>query len=109
MLGETANIRSTSLPYFQIFIILDKIPHYNSKKEITGWETFSAHNIEKYVTLSKDNTAQFMHTPNKTLLYVVYLTEDCGEVKNKKAYLNFYKKKLEIVDAPVQIKILKVL
>lgn len=28
MLGETANIRSNSIPYFQIFIIFEKVPYY---------------------------------------------------------------------------------
>ena len=28
MLGETANIRSNSIPYFQLFIIFDKVPYY---------------------------------------------------------------------------------
>ena len=31
MLGETANIRTKGLPYFQIFIILDKIPYYKRR------------------------------------------------------------------------------
>ena len=30
MLGETANIRMNSIPYFQIFIIFDKVPYYKS-------------------------------------------------------------------------------
>ena len=28
MLGETANIRANKCPYFQIFIILDRLPYY---------------------------------------------------------------------------------
>ena len=28
MLGETANIRSARVPYFQVFIILDRLPYY---------------------------------------------------------------------------------
>jgi hypothetical protein len=30
MLGETANIRTANCPYFQIFIILDKLPYYKN-------------------------------------------------------------------------------
>lgn len=33
MLGETANIRCNSIPYFQVFIILDKLPYYNKQKK----------------------------------------------------------------------------
>jgi hypothetical protein len=32
MLGETANIRSSNIPYFQIFIIPDEIPYYKKEK-----------------------------------------------------------------------------
>ena len=30
MLGETANIRCANIPYFQIFIIPDKLPYYKN-------------------------------------------------------------------------------
>ena len=33
MLGETANIRTNSIPYFQIFIIFDKVPYYGKGGE----------------------------------------------------------------------------
>ena len=39
MLGETANIRANKCPYFQIFIILDRLPYYKKEtKRITKWE-----------------------------------------------------------------------
>lgn len=34
MLGETANIRTANCPYFQIFIILDKLPYYQNNGTI---------------------------------------------------------------------------
>ncbi|MBQ0115479.1 MAG: hypothetical protein KBT10_06385, partial [Bacteroidales bacterium] len=55
MLGETANIRTASCPYFQIFIILDKLPYYQSSGNITKWEEFTDHNMHKYCELAKDN------------------------------------------------------
>ena len=90
MLGETANIRSCKIPYFQIFIIPDKIPYYNDKKIITRWETFSAHNSHKYLVLSKDNIETFVHTPTKTLLYVVKLPNIDTEIINKDEYRSYY-------------------
>ena len=69
MLGETANIRCGNCPYFQIFIILDKLPYYQRSGELSRWETFTAHNAEKYVTLSQDDASIYFHTPNKTLIY----------------------------------------
>lgn len=91
MLGETANIRCNGLPYFQVFIILDKVPYYNKEKEISHWETFTDHNICKYVKLSQDNTDLFFHTPNKTLIFVVHLPEPKGTVSTRDEYLNYYR------------------
>ena len=91
MLGETANIRCAGCPYFQIFIIFDKLPYYNRDKEITKWETFTEHNIAKYITLSNDNTDLYMHTPNKTLVYVVHLPEPEYEIANADEYMEYYR------------------
>jgi hypothetical protein len=90
MLGETANIRGCKIPYFQIFIIPDKIPYYNDKKIITKWETFSAHNSHKYLVLSKDNIDTFVHTPTKTLLYIVKLPNIDTQITNKAEYDSYY-------------------
>lgn len=90
MLGETANIRATKCPYFQIFIILDKLPYYDKDKNIIRWETFTDHNISKYVTLSKDNIDVFFHTPNKTLIYVVHIPDN-EELKTMDQYIDYYK------------------
>ncbi len=91
MLGETANIRSNNIPYFQIFVIFDKLPYYNRDKRITRWENFSEHNIAKYVMLSKDNIDTCFHTPNKTLIYVVHLPECNDEVKTVSDFINYYR------------------
>ncbi len=90
MLGETANIRCAKYPYFQIFIIFDKLPHYNNNRDIKHWETFSDHSIAKYQKLSKDNADIYYHTPNKTLLYVIHIPDN-EELKTKDEYLNYYK------------------
>jgi hypothetical protein len=90
MLGETANIRTKGLPYFQIFIILDKIPYYNKKKEIKRWETFTGHNVEKYLILSYDNIDLYFHSPNKTLIYVVHIPDN-DNLSTLDEYLNYYR------------------
>ncbi len=89
MLGETANIRSGNCPYFQIFIILDELPYYRKDKSISRWETFTVHNAEKYLILSKDDTTQFMHTPDKTLIYVVHIPEN-RNITNQSQYFEYY-------------------
>lgn len=90
MLGETANIRSNKIPYFQILIIFDKLPYYRKDYTIMRWETFSSHNVAKYVTMSKDNIETFFHTPTKMLLYIVHIPEN-DKLKNKVTYLHYYK------------------
>lgn len=91
MLGETANIRSGGLPYFQLFFIIDRLPYYDNRGNIKHWETFSCHNAAKYVVLSQDNPFESLHTPNKTLLYVVRLPETPETVKTKAGYVEYYK------------------
>ncbi|MCH5178793.1 MAG: hypothetical protein J1F13_03835 [Prevotellaceae bacterium] len=89
MLGETANIRANSFLYFQVFIILDRMPYYNTEKKITRWETFTKHNVSKYITLSHDNIMRNLHSPNKTLIYLIHIP-DCGALTTKDEYRNFY-------------------
>lgn len=91
MLGETANIRCGNCPYFQIFIILDKLPYYNREKTIVKWENFTDHNISKYVILSKDDVDLYLHTPNKTLIYVVHVPDPEVDIKSNAEYLEYYR------------------
>ena len=94
MLGETANIRTANCPYFQIFIVFDKLPYYNNKGVLSKWEKFNDHNISKYCKLSDDDSELFYHTPNKTLIFVVHaipeITED-DAVDTRAGYLKYYK------------------
>lgn len=92
MLGETANIRSNNIPYFQIFIIPDKLPYYERGGKFRHWETFSLHNAKKYLILSNDDAGYFFHTPTKTLLFVITLPSLKSEIKNKNEYVDNYKK-----------------
>ncbi len=89
MLGETANIRCAACPYFQIFIIFDKLPYYKKNGDFTRWESFTSHNAAKYLALSQDNIETFLHTPNKTLIYVVH-APDLPSICNRDDYLNQY-------------------
>lgn len=75
MLGETANIRSTAVPYFQLFIIFDQIPHYDNHGFLQKYEKISPHNLEKYLALSKDDPSIYYHTPDKTLVAILHLNE----------------------------------
>lgn len=93
MLGETANIRCSNIPYFQIFIIPEEMPYYNEKGIITKTENFTYHNVKKYIKLSEDNPVTFLHTPDKTLIIVIKLPSlNISVVNDKEKYRNSYKK-----------------
>ncbi|MDA3048398.1 hypothetical protein [Campylobacter sp. JMF_08 NE1] len=93
MLGETANIRTNKIPYFQIFIIFEKVPHYDDKKAFKNYDIISQHNLDKYIKLSQDNADIYFHTPNKMLFVVVKLKEkeENYKFKDKNEYIEFYK------------------
>lgn len=92
MLGETANIRCAKIPYFQIFIIPDKIPYFDKDGGISKWEIISEHNLIKYVKLSNDNVETYLHTPNKTLVFIVHIQDKnaIAKISNKREYENYY-------------------
>ena len=91
MLGETANSRCTNIPYFQIFIIPDKLPYYKNNGDFQKWEFFTQHNAFKYLKLSEDNTEISIHTPSKTLLFVINLPSMITDPNDKDEYNEFYR------------------
>ena len=93
MLGETANIRCSSIPYFQIIIIPDEMPYYDKKGIIKKIEWLTDSHVEKYVKLSEDDPRAYQHTPDKTLLMVVALPPlDTTRIKKKNEYVKAYGK-----------------
>lgn len=92
MLGETANIRANSIPYFQIFIIFEKVPYYKNGGAFQKYDVLSEHNLEKYYALSKDDPASFLHTPDKTLFVILKLKEKSIShiFANSKDYAKYY-------------------
>ena len=92
MLGETANIRTSGIPYFQIVIIFDKVPYHKTGGVFDDYDILSEHNIEKYLKLSEDNTDLFYHTPDKTLLMVLTLKEKTPNhiFNDENDYNNYY-------------------
>lgn len=93
MLGETANIRSKNIPYFQIFIVPDCLPYYDKEDNITKWESLETNPeyIKKYALLSRDKVEECFHSPNKTLFYMIHISSAKRTIQNKKDYLNYYK------------------
>ena len=104
MLGETSNIRSNNKPYYQIFIILDKLPYYKNDEEngkiISKWEKLTPRNMKKYINLSYDNVDSNLHVPNNTLIYVVHINDEADEqtINTQKKYLEYYKTNIPSVE-----------
>ena len=95
MLGETANIRSNGVPYFQIFIIFDEVPYYSRGGEFQKYDVLTKHNLEKYYILSRDNSSLFYHTPEKTLLTVLHLKDKpLHGFDNEKEYARYYQARI---------------
>ena len=92
MLGETANIRSARIPYFQIFVIPDKIPYFDKDGKISKPETINERNLKKYIKLSFDNIDNFLHTPNKTLVFIVHIqsNDETHIFSDKLEYETYY-------------------
>lgn len=95
MMGETANLRSNNMPYFQLLAIPDKLPYYDDNKAITKWEGFSVHHATKYVMMSKDNVDMYMHTPTKTLLFAYHIPDATKPLTTKKEYKDYYLKSIK--------------
>ncbi len=93
MLGETANIRANAIPYFQIFIIFEKVPYYSNGGEFKRYDVISEHNLDKYLALSKDDPSIFFHTPDKTLVVLIKLKEKALNYyfRNSTDYADYYR------------------
>lgn len=90
MLGETANIRTTGKPYFQIIILPSKVPYYEDGGKLKKIEKIQKHHLKKYINLSNDNIDLYFHTPNKTLLYLIDIPDFPATVTNRTEYKNYY-------------------
>ena len=107
MLGETANIRTTNKGYFQVLILPRLLPYFRKDGSISKIEEINQHNMQKYIKMSNDNTEKFLHTPNKTLIYIVdFLNFDLTKINDKNAYVGHFAgiKKINISAASVPYK-----
>lgn len=93
MLGETANIRANSIPYFQVFILFEKVPYYEKGGTFKQYDIISAHNLDKYFQLSKDDPNVYFHTPDKTLVVLIKLKEKAlnYHFKDSADYAEYYR------------------
>lgn len=96
MLGETANIQCRNIPYFQILIIPDKMPYFESGRKFKKWEILTTDKIKKYLVLSNDPQEMYPHTPAKILLYIISLYDlpdhPTGILAENRHFFQFYEK-----------------
>jgi hypothetical protein len=103
MLGETANLRSAGIPYFQIFILFDKMPYFEkdkrqNKKWLKNWEKISEKtHLKKYIKLSEDDVREYYHTPILTLMTILSLPKEITDESNIKDKETFNKQLLEML------------
>lgn len=92
MLGETVNLRSNNIPYFQIFITFDKVPYYKKGGEFSRYDIISEHNLDKYIKLSNDDPNNSLHIPDKTLFVLASLKEKDNNYRfiNSDDYADYY-------------------
>ena len=62
-------------------------------------EHLNIEKLNKYLKLSNDNVSDFLHTPNKTLLYLIQTTDSPINTDNNPSradWINFMKENLNI-------------
>lgn len=88
MLGETANLRGANVPYFQVLVLTQRAPYFNSNGQISKLESLTPNNLHKYEVLSHDNPTENLHSPDKVLVYIVKTVADNISLvgKNRQQY-----------------------
>ncbi|HIO71251.1 MAG TPA: hypothetical protein EYG60_04900 [Campylobacterales bacterium] len=100
MLGETANIRTANIPYFQILILFEKMPYFQNGGRLSKWEYLSEQTyLKKYIKLSEDDIEKYYHTPILTLLIVVTLPKEITEDRTIQDKATFNSQLLQMVDS----------
>lgn len=91
MLGETANIRRTGKPYFQILILPSCVPYYKDGGILTKKERINNNRLEKYILLSKEDN-KYLYVPNGFLFYFVDLPELPDNIASRDSYRDYFLK-----------------
>lgn len=98
MLGETANIRTANIPYFQILILFDKMPYFQNNGKLSKWEIISEDtHLKKYIKLSEDNVNEYYHTPILTFLAILSLPNEITEDDTIDNKISFNTKLIQLI------------
>ncbi len=74
MLGETANIKSNNILYFQIMILPHKIPDWkkeNGKGIFKKMDIIDRNKLMSYIKMSHLDTQNVLHLPEKMLILII--------------------------------------
>ena len=76
-----------------MFIIFEKVPYYENGGKFKKYDIISAHNLDKYLALSKDDPSIFFHAPDKTLVVLIKLKEKALNYyfRNSDDYADYYR------------------
>ncbi|MDD4251437.1 MAG: hypothetical protein PHX27_04565 [Candidatus ainarchaeum sp.] len=98
MLGETANLRCNNKAYFQIVILPKHLPYFKKDGSISKIEEITEHNLSKYIKLSEDDINIYLHTPTKTLIYLINTPKfDKSVIDTKEKYIQHFLKDEKII------------
>ena len=99
MLGETANLRAGGIPYYQILVLPSSMPYFSESGSITKWEVITTEQLKKYAQLSLDDVQQYIHTPVKTLVYLVDIPKPPSKSSLvREGYRHYYIDKSDSID-----------
>lgn len=84
MIGETVNAKMAGYLYYQVVIMLDHMPYYNTHGEIKKWETITDTYLSKYAVIGKEDPNNVC-IPNGLLLCAVKMSD--VDARTKTDYL----------------------
>lgn len=73
LIGECFNIQAKDIPFCHVFVIRDKIPYYDNKRNVKKYEQLTEHNLDKYIKLNKFKDKG---SPSKLSMSVIHISGD---------------------------------
>lgn len=73
LIGECFNIQAKDIPFCHVFVIRDKIPYYDNKRNVKKYETLKLHHLDKYLKLNKFTSEG---APSKLSMSIIHISGD---------------------------------
>ncbi|WP_338972033.1 hypothetical protein [Spiroplasma endosymbiont of Panorpa germanica] len=88
LLGQSANMRSVNIPFFQVSFLNAEAPVFSLTNDLK-METINLKWVNRYLNLSFANSKDLKHVPDCTLIFAFNLLKSGGQCKNKRDYNRF--------------------